>query len=349
MGLTAADIADLVNGTLQDTDAGNLVDLSSDLQEYVFADELLDSKKVKYDSGKSLQINLMTDDGGQARNTTLTSTDNYNIVNVLATGSIPWRTANTFWAVDMRVVDMNKGAAQITDYMMTQRATSWVSWAKLEEQNFWTGPADGTTDVTSPFGVRYYIVYNATEGFNGGDPFSGVGAAGILTASQPRWKNYTANYTAISKDDLVRKIRKAMGKTNFISPKKAGLTKKELKYGMYTNLDVELELETQLQKQNDNLGSDLAQYDGQVHIRKVPLTRVPFFDSYTTSNPVYLIDWTTFYPCYLEGWYAKQTGAREVKGAHNQVAVDVDFVRNFKCENRRKQCLIAMADPASNI
>jgi hypothetical protein len=200
--------------------------------------------------------------------------------------------------------------------------------------------------------VQYWVPWvTSTNGsFAGGDPAGFTsGAGGITAASQPRWQNWTATYTNVTDDDLVKKVRDTMYNTKFMSPSKAGLKKKEIQRGIYTNRTVVEQLERLVRKQNDNLGSDLAKYDGEVHIGKVPVTTVPFYDSYTTSCPVYVLNWRDLFPCYLRNWYMRMDKAHPVYTNNCQVAQDVDSVRNFKCNNRRTQGIVAKANPAAGV
>ena len=55
MGLHADDITDLANNTLNDLGRMKLVEVASEITEYVAASNLMNKHRIKFDSGKGVQ------------------------------------------------------------------------------------------------------------------------------------------------------------------------------------------------------------------------------------------------------------------------------------------------------
>lgn len=341
MALTADAIADLVTTTQRDLGPMKWTDISTGTQEYVAMPKLLKKEKVTFGSGYGIQWNVMVTTSGNAQNVGLYATDTVNVGDVMKTANIPWRHTVTSYAFDRREVSMNREPARIVDLVKTRRADAMISMADKMETDFWGKPATSADEVT-PFGVKYWICMGSTNaGFNGGDPsgFSS-GAGGLASATYTRWQNYTAGYTSVTKDDLVAKWRKASTFTNFKPPVDMPDYNRGTKYGYYTNYSVIGALETLLENQNDNLGNDVASKDGSTLFRRVPVMWVPFLEG-TSQNPIYGINWGTFYPAFLEGEYMREDSPIMAPSQHNVMNVFIDNTYNWCCKNRRSNFVLA--------
>jgi len=344
MALQADDIADLVKSVLKDQDRFNWTDLTSDIQEYIALPQILTEERVGFGGGTGFKFRFMNGTSGAARNVGLYSTDNTSVADVFVEGSVPWRHSETSYAWDLHEFDMNMGEEEIFDLITARRFDSMVDLAKLLENDFWSKPSS-SSDTTTPFGLGYWIVYNATTGFNGGNP-SGftAGAGGIDSDTYTRWKNFTANYSAVTKSDLIKTLRLAVYKTNFKAPMPSPGNTPEIRRALYTNYDVVAEMESLLEAQNENLGNDLASKDGMVMLRGVPVITVPQLDD-TAHDAVFGIDWSQFKPVFLRGWYIKESGAKPSATQHNVVDAHVDLSYNYVAKDRRRLFVVAKSDP----
>ena len=269
MALQSEQIIDLVATTQRDLGKMKWTDMSSDLQEHVAMSKIMNKKKVGFQSGTGIQFNAMMSHSGAAKNVGLYEVDDVNVGDVMKIGNIPWRQSQTSYAFERSEVTTNRNPARIIDLVKVRRTDAHVSLAELMENNWWGSP-DDSDDETTPFGIDYWITANSSEGFNGGNP-SGFtsGRANISTSSYPRWANWTAEYTAISATDLIRKWRKAATFTKFKPPVDQPSYNTGNKYGYYTNYSVIGPLEEVLETQNDNLGPDIASKDGQGYLPPV--------------------------------------------------------------------------------
>jgi len=343
--LTAEDITDLVNTTQKNLGKMKLTDLTSDLQEHVALSQLMKKNRVGFDSGLAIQFNVLTNGDNNSRNVGLFDVDNVNQEDGTITGTVPWRHNVSGYAIDRRQILMNRTPAKILDFVKVKRYQQAVGFTKLMEENFW-GEPDSSTDEDTPFGLKYWLVYNATEGFNGGNNTNfAAGPAAINRTTYPRWKNYTACYAAVSKIDLIRKWRKAATMCAFkptIENAPIGGYSTGARYGYYTNYDVIGPLEESLEAQNESLGNDIASKDGLTLFRRVPVAYVPYLqDNDSTADPVVGIDWGVFKTIFLSGAYMTETPLAKNALAHNVLESFLDSSYNFVCYDPRRCMLLA--------
>lgn len=338
----AADLGDLMATTLRYLNPLKITDISTELSEYVVTSQFVNRKqpRVKIDSGTEVQWDVMTNFGGNARFTELYATDVVNVTDSMIQAQLPWRWAETSYAIDEREVDMNGSPAKIVDLMSTRRLRSLVAYAALIEDAFWSFPT--TTETKKPHGIDYWIVKNATTGFNGGAQSGYTTVANINPTVYTRWRNYTALYTNMTKDDGIDKIRTALSQVNWIRPVNdgPGLIETAKDQMMFANLTTVQTMENLAESQNDNLGKDLNSTYGQVTIRRVPIVRVPKLDADTT-NPVYGVDFGTFKMAVLRNRWLKEKRIDRVPGQRNVMAVFYDSGFNWICFNRRRNFVVA--------
>lgn len=333
-GISTEKLIDLMTISQKHLGKMKWVNLAYDLQDYPAMRRLLNKDRVKFDSGTGIQWNVMVTHVDSAKATQLYARDTVIVGDGMKQANIPWRHVTSNYAVDRREITMNSGATKIVDLMETRRAQSGMSLAKLMEQYFWGKPTD-STDELIPFGVKYWIVSNATEGFNGGNPagFSD-GPGGLNSSTYSQWKNWTGQYAAISSTDLFAKLRKAATFTNFRSPVKNHDYNKGSKYEYYTNYAVLGEIERILELRNDNLGGKIDPYDGRAMFRRTPIDWVPYLEADTT-NPFYGINWGVFNPVFLSGEYMREEKPKQATDRHTVAVSYLDCTLNFRCTDRR--------------
>ena len=345
--LQANDIADLVAMSLNDLGRLKFTDLMSDYQNTVVLKRLMRKGKQTFDSGPNVAFNVITSTNGSARFVGLGAQDIVDIPDVMTTGVVPWRHSTWNWAHEQREPIMNSGASKIVDIIKTRRISAFGDGIKLLERAFWRAPpATGAGSDTEPYGVPYYIVKSNTatttnDGFNGSVPSGYTTVAGLNPTTYIRWRNYATQYTAVTKDDLIRKMRRAQTYTDFMPlVEEVPEYNSGNDYGIYTNYAVVGTMEELLEAQNDNLGKDIASMDGKTLFRGIPIVFVKELDLDTT-NPVYGINWGEFGAMGLRGWWLKETVVGMVAGQHTVGAVHTDCTFNFLCRNRRRNWVLA--------
>lgn len=333
--LLATQVGDLINTTLRDLGEMRFTEIATDLQFHTAMRNLLRKNRIQLESGTGLQWDLMIQHSGSAANVGLYASDNVNDIDVFIQGTADWRHSTCNYAIDGRVLAMNRTPRRIIDMLKAKRIAALISMAELMETNFW-GPPVASTDNLTPFGVNMWIVKNATEGFNGGAPSGYTTVAGVSPTTYPRWQNWTFQYTSVSRDDFIRKCRNMATKTHFEPPVDGIPTFNTGDLlGYYANYNVIQPLEEALESQNDNLGTDVASMDGKVMFRRVPVMYVPKLDADTT-NPFYQINWGVFKTWILRGWWLKETQVPIMPGQHTVSAQFVDCSYNWVLRDRRR-------------
>jgi hypothetical protein len=318
--LQATDISDLITSTINELGRMKFTDITTDVQRHIALPKLLKKNRQSYDSGPQVQFNLMVDHNHSARAVGLGARD-----------------AN--WAVVRQVIAMNRSPGKIVDYVKTQRLGCLISLAEYFEDRLWKVPA--STDTLNPYGIPYWIVKNNTEGFNGGAPSGYTTVGNINPTTYTRWRNWTAQYTAVTKDDLVAKWWKAAYYTDW-KPAVDGMPTFNTgdDYGFYTNYAVCATLKQILEDQNENLGYDLDSVGGRVSFQRSPVTPVIKLDADTT-NPVYGINWGEFKQIVLSGEWMNETQIANQPGQHTVSATHVDCTLNWVTRNRRRHFVLA--------
>tara|TARA_Y100000310_G_scaffold147940_1_gene147221 strand:- start:10403 stop:11440 length:1038 start_codon:yes stop_codon:yes gene_type:complete len=344
MALQSADYDDLVLSTLADLGRGEWTDLTTDLADHVAARELLVKNRVKIDSGENIRLNAQTSHGNEASHVGLYAEDDVAVGNTMDQGSIPWRHTTTNWAYDRRELAMNRRPARILSMVEEKRSSSWAALAQLMEETFWDKP-DDSADTTTPYGIDYWLVYNATVGFNGSLPSGFTTVGGIDSDTVTRWKNYTGNYVNVARDDLIQTMRTACRKTAFKAPPRVNHkqpTNGSTKRVIYCNDTSCQAFENYGEAQNENLGKDLASMADVVTFKRIPIEYAEQLDANTNlTDPIYCIDWSVFYPVFLEGEYLVETGPKQAAKQHTVSEVHVDMTWNLRCTNRRKLSVFA--------
>lgn len=340
MPLTPEQLADFTYATISNFKRNKWTDISLEHTEYV-SSTLIDEYKVDEQGGDQIKFDIQTKNTGTARNTGLYAQNNTSTEDVLTQGAIPWTFQDVSWSYDLREDAFQSDRERIIRLLMVREHAALNNLAELHEQNLWTAPT--STSQKRPMGIPFWLQKDATTtvdgGFNGGDP-SGftAGAAGVATATYPKWKNWTFGYTNVTTDDLIRKIKKAMFRTNFKAPvPHPELAFGKADYNIFTTYRVVEPMERLAESRNDNLGKDLAKYVGMVTIGGVPNKAVPYLEENDSSDPLYGVNFKYFRPCVKTGWDMRRRKPKEAPKQNNVFDVFIDHAMNYYCYNRRAQ------------
>lgn len=344
MSLTADQIDDLVLLTMDGLiKRGAFVNMSTDLTEFVTVQEVWNKRKKVLEGGQKWRFEYMMDHNHSTKAIGLYEQDSSNFGDVMASGEVEMRFINSNYVYDVLEQALQGSATTIVDYVETKYQGMMASFYESMEAYLWGKPAT-SADKKTPWGVAYWVVRNASTGFNGGNPtgFS-EGRAGIDSTVYPRFKNYTGTYAAVTKDDLIKTMRTAARKTAFRSPLSHSVPDlANMGNGIYTNIDVVEAVENILDTQNMNLGTDVAGMSDRGMFKSTPFTYVPYLDADTT-DPVYMLDWRKMAVGVLSGWEKKISAPQVVAGAHNVRRVDMDVSMNMCCTDPRFQTVLYKA------
>lgn len=338
MSLTPDQVDDFVNLTLPVFKEHKWTDLSLEHQEYVSA-QLVNDKQVQERGGRSIDFKIKTRNTGNARNTGMYAQDRTRVDDVTIGASVPWAMQTTNFSYDIYEDLFQSDRETIIRELVIREHDAMSDMAELNEENFWSAPTDSSD--TRPMGLPFWLQKDATTtvegGFNGGNPsgFSS-GCAGVSSTTYPRWRNWTFGYTTVDRDDLVRKVKKAIAFTSFQAPvPHPELGYGESKYNIYTTYRVQEPLERLAENRNDNLGADLAKYMNSVTIGGVPVKWVPYLEANDTSDPLYGVNWKVFRPFVKTGLNMRRNPPKQGARQHTVREVHIDNSMNYICLNRR--------------
>jgi len=318
---------------------GAFVDMQTDLQDHIAVRELWKSKQKRFEGGENWEFEVQMDHNHSARTVGLFETDGSSLHDTMEKGEVPVRHINAHYIYDQREKAFQRGGTAIVDLIKTRYVGMMISLFELMEDILWSKPVD-SSDLKTPYGIAYWVTRSATEGFNGGNPVGfSDGRAGISTTDYPRFANYTAKYAAISKEDLIRKMRRAHRLTRFRSPVSHATPDVQMGNGIYTNDNVVGLMEEILESQNMNLGNDLASKDGKTLFKSTPITYAPKLND-DSADPVYMLDWKTMAVGVMAGWENNLSAPYMVPGKHLVRRVDLDASMNLICTNPRRQTVI---------
>lgn len=335
----AVNDADLVATTLRDLGRGKFTEIATNLQRHTAMKRLMRKDRIVLGSGYGVQWDAMVNQTGAAVNVGLAYTEDVNIIDTMTQATADWRNTYTSYGIIGQELSMNEDPSRIVNLVQTRRVASMISLTELLEANFW-GPPVAFADNLTPWGVNTWIVKNATQGFNGGAP-SGYTSIGLNPTTYPNWNCWTDQYSFVSPDDFIRRARKASTFTNFEPPVDGIPTfNTGTDYGYFCNYGVYGPLEESLMAQNDNLGNDIAKYDGKVHFNRIPVTWIPKLEADTT-NPFFGLNFGWFHTYILKGWWLKETHIPNYPGQHTLSAHFLDSTYQFINKNRRENFVIA--------
>jgi hypothetical protein len=332
-GLSDSALLDLSKSTLDELGPPKFVQVAQKIQDYEAVERLLRKDRVQFDSGKAVSRRLMVTQSGNARHVGLYAKDTVIVGDVLAEINLPWKHTMAYYAWERREILMNRGKSKIVGLMDSRRADGMLGLIELMEEACWTKP-DDSDDTDPPFGLPYWIVKNASTGFNGGNPAGFSSGPGGLV--NDNFKNYTFQYAAMTKADAIKKMRTGYRKIGFKSPRNIPDYRRGRgnRYRLYVNEETISTMEEVGEAQNENLGRDLAPMDDTMAFKRNPIVWVPYLDVDTT-NPIYMIDMSTFFPIFLSGDWLRETEPKFVYDSHNCLVVFIDLTWQLMCLNRR--------------
>lgn len=338
MALQLEAIDDFVTATLQKFKRIKWTDLSSEYPSYLAA-KLIKERGVMEDGGRSIDFRVQTTTSGTFRMTGLYDTDQTGVQDLLTSGTIPWRFMTVNWSYDLREPMFQSDRETIVRLLQVREHAARTDMIHGLERQLWSSPSS-SSDELNMHGIPYWIVKDATTtpggDFNGTAPSGHTTVGGINPSTTPGWRNWSFGYSQVTPEDLVAKLKKAMVFTEFEAPH----PHPELKYSnsdrcMYTTYTVVDQLERLAESRNENHGTDVARYMGQVTVAGVPVKVSFYLNANDSSDPIYGVDFGYFRPFIQKGLNMYR---QNVKAARQRMVRDVhlDMACNFGCVNRRR-------------
>jgi hypothetical protein len=348
MALQASDVPDIVVTTRAEEGRLRFQQIAQNLPFYEIFSRWFKRDKVMFSSGYKIQKTLMHKlNRAAAKHVGFLQPDAVNIIDVLTTMSVEWVHAQTDWGIIYQTdVLMNSGKELILNVIKPRRIASLLGLVEeIEEKGF--GSAPGPSDTVNPWALKYWITYNATDGFTGGAPTGHATKGGINPTNIPNFKNYSITYAEVSDNDLVKKLRTMFRKCRFVSPISHPDYRGQIRdrYRLYCNEETISGFEDLVRSHNSNLGKDLAMFDGAAYIAGYPIIYIGELDNDSTTDPVYAVDHSTFYPVCLRGDYLRESGPTQGE-SHNTWNCFTDMTYNVLDVDPRRSGVAAKSDPA---
>jgi len=355
MATHVTDITDIVNSTFDSIQENKLSDAATELQSYPMAERLLNKTPEVQLTGKQYTYNLLLNGDENTRAVALFEPDSLEQVDGTTTGTVPFRYISTGTHYDKKQISVNAGKEAIFSFTKKLAYQNEIGKYEKFESMGWVG-ATASTDSKTPYGLLgYWLVYNASEGFNGGNHSvwsGGPGGVDCTVSANEHYMNYTNSYTDVSSTDLVKKIKKALRKCAFTGIKNKPIAEYSgtPRYGIYTTEPVLDALETLLEAGNDNIGMDLLKYKDSVMLARNPVEWVPYLtNNFSTSAPIIGLDWNAYNVGTVKGEYGRTTPFSSANtNSHDIFARHEDWTLVPAMEKRRSSFLIAKSDPVTD-
>jgi len=365
---------DLIQTTLASLGRGQL-EIMWDSQDHP-AIRIYDRDRVVEEGGTSIERRVMLDHSGTARYKSLYAVDKPVQSDQVRRITVPWASADTHYSWDLDEIQRNTGSnEQVLNLVQSRRIERMWALQEMFEERMWR-PLESANDTLNPFGVPHYFNFanngvNTDGAFNGQtirfqDGSTSTVAAGIDAAIEPKWRNYTAQYSSIDQT-LLKSMRRAVRATNFrASPfvegvrgtggiRPAGDGNGPIEW--YTDLDTLTALEDLADTRDDNnrprdLANSQLQFrpgDDVVFFNGRPMKHAPSLDGLTVLDgggaefapaPIYQIDWTKMVPYVLRDRWLVESEPMHPSNQHTVLVVYLDLTHQNLCVNRRTGGLV---------
>ena len=358
MPIRDQDIEDLLTTTLNTIRKEKFIDMSQELTEYIVVPYLLTQRGglIVKKGGVGIEETLMVEHGGRSRFVGEYDEDVIVVIDHLKKMRLYYSLLTDNLAYTRSEILDNRAPERINDIIKPRRRAMYLRVAETMEENFFQTP-DADDDL-APWGLKYWIVKNATAGFNGGYPAGFTRIGNINLTEVPQFQNYTDSYVAMSKTDAILKMRRAHRRTNWRSPRKdpgveGDTSPRRL---ILCNEDTLESVENVGEAQNENLGRDIAPMDagkngfrgtglrqtpdGEILFKRHPLVYARPLDS-DTSDPLYGLDMFTFHAMTQQGDNMRLGDFARVPYQHRVFAAHLDHRHQTIDTNRRNSWVIS--------
>jgi len=316
-------------------------------QRYHALNKWFQSDKITVTGGDQIVRNIVLDPQGNAQHVlpyqkvAVTQLDQHSQI------SARWSQVLTRYSISRQEIAANRGKAKFIDLIKSKRADSLVDLANLLEAAAWATP-DSAADNREPFGLPYWLnkansAVSSTGDFIGqtiryGNASTTTTKGGIdgSTSANAHWRNWAFTYDAVNAD-FVKRLREAFFATDFQSPMVAAelMTGSPSNYRIYMGRRVLTEFTDLTTNANDNLGSDLAPFEGNVSFRKLPILHAPRLND-DTDDPIYGVNHAKFAPYIADGEWMVETEAETDVEQPGVFTTTVYGQYQFFCKNVRE-------------
>lgn len=350
MALTPEQLQDFTKATLDFfVNRYSWQDLSLNLQQYIFADRLINKSKMAVRGGEQLQHRVQVRNTGTFRDTGMYDVSGKIVVDHLENIQVPWAKQQVHYVWEEDEVAFQSRPETILEILKVRIHAMHNDWFEGMEERMWTKPAAETDKPRKPWGLPTWIVKDTSGsaatafGFNGGNPTGWTnGVGGLSSSTYPNWSNGTFRYDNLTQTDLFAKWSEACHKCYFMPPHNYNESVSgKPRWEYFTTYPVLENLHNALFAANDNVGTDIGKYRDSVLFKGTPVTYVPAltvsgFAARDVQNPIYGVDWSSMKFFFRSGADRKMLQPVRLE---QQPTVHVQYMEtwcNFLCLDRRR-------------
>lgn len=342
--LQHGDIADRLINSLKSLQKGEWFDVMQTYNDYPMMRVAMSNGKEKSGNKHSYRIGVgeTVADG----HTGLYEDFDLDRPNVMTEASDPWVNLRQGFAIDTRELDPQSDPEALVDDMEVQRNNMFVNIADNFELKAMNVPA--VSDPLLPRGIPYFIPWSSvtTGGFHAVLPAGHTTISDIDPAVQTKHQSWSDTYANATRDDLGRKIGKAIRNIKWAPPQHVKGEQK-INHAILMDQTTIEENEIAAANQNDQVGPDTQPMFNRSLVARLAPQWVPTLDSAAaaSSNPVYIVNWAYLFPVFRKGWKFPEFPPQEQSKQRTVIGTEVHAVYTWSCQIRRRQAVIAKAAP----
>lgn len=350
--MQVSEIQDMVTGTLDVYwEKGRFTQIATDFQRYAFYGHLLQENRLSFDSGIGITHTLMDKLSETAEWVGLFEGGTISFTDLLVQMSVDYKHLRNHWPFDIKEKWFQSGSDEkVADVLRARDQACTFGLIQQLENTAWKKP--DTTLTKEMFPVPFWIVWHASEtGFTGKYPNGFSTLAGVDLDNHPTFQNYSDIYTAVTRNDLLRKMRLLHMETDFRSPLEVNEFRGVVgqNFRIYTTDRGMLNMWELAEDRNESLAWDIGSQDNQTTFKGNQLIYVPKLneniiqstDGTAMYDPYYFINRETFHVVVLSQDFMRRS---EPMNDRN----DPDTFVNWKflttqtmCTNRRSNGVLA--------
>lgn len=371
MGVTRTQMLDLLATSTSRLPKAKLI-WTQGKQRYEVVNKWFGKDKEVVRGGNRVEERCVLSATGAAQHVQPYQVNTVNVPQFIETQYVDWVSAKTQWTVEQtEISDHASGESKeswakgFIDLVKARRTAALVDMSDLLEDAAWAVPPVDTNNIT-PLGLPYWVPKLASgqaataAGFYGGrysTAFTNVGGIAPATSGdnttaiaggKERWRSYQAGYVTVN-DTLVKTLSLAYMKINFQSPilmeKLLDVEAPENMFRIYANAATIVDVEALARANNDQLGGDIAMYQGTATFKRLPWIYMPALDSTASGaagqyNPIYLINHNWFKVYVKSDLNLAESEAMNDVSQNLVYTTFIDLRYAFMCTNRRNQACI---------
>lgn len=320
------------------------------------------------DGGTTFKWNVQVTKSDSAQWVSQAAPINVDAVDHQVQATVPWRLARKHWSYnEWEMAAQASDKTRLTSIIVSRMLGCDQGFADFFEEWGWGAPPP-STDKTTAFPLRYWLYTEPESTVGSYSTFTSIvnegdgnflnvnhnsytdGPGGISRATYDMWGNWNCQYTTFSDSDLIEKFTYACMSTHFSSPVDyPNLVKDAPEKAVYTTRGNVIKKGRLARQQNDQNTSDLVARIADAEMFRVPFYAVPHLSSgdftlygAARKDPIYMIDWSTFYWVSQNGFQMKAKVFRDDLSAPLDIVPAVWLGGQLVCLEPRRNAVLSL-------